>query len=45
MAAVSTGPLLGEKEERMIELKILKNEPHEVGVRGATVPVVFNRGR
>ena len=32
VAAVTTGSLLGEKDERMIELKILKSEPHEVCV-------------
>ena len=31
--AVTTGHLLGEKDERMIELKVLKSEPHEVCVR------------
>ena len=30
MAAVTTGSLLGEKDERMIELKIHNSEPHEV---------------
>ena len=30
VAAVTTGSLLGEKDERMIELKVHKSEPHEV---------------
>ena len=30
VAAVTTGSLLGEKDERMIELKIHNSEPHEV---------------
>ena len=32
VAAVTTAPLLGEKMERMIELKLLKKEAHEVSL-------------
>ena len=47
VAAVTTGSLLGEKDERMIELKILKSEPHEVCVcvcKGVVVVVVVVAG-
>ena len=37
VAAVTTGSLFGEKDEQMIELKILTSEPHEVCVWGACV--------
>ena len=36
VAAVTTAPLLGEKTERMIELKLLKKEAHEVSLLATT---------